>query len=63
MSDKEKQSQPQEQEPLHTMHINGKCPTQKVAQRILTAPAPPADKDDPSTSPLYSAVRGFNLMR
>ncbi len=64
MSDNHKQPQPeQEPEQLHVLHINGKCPTQREAARILTVPARPVDKNDPATKPLHSAVRGFNLMR
>ena len=63
MSNNQDKQPAQEQEQLHTLHIDGKCPTQREAKRILTTPAKPVDKTDLATKPLHSAVRGFNLMR
>ncbi len=59
----DKPAQSQEPEQLLTLHINGKCPTQREASRVLTTPAVPVDKDDLATKPLHSAVRGFSLLR
>jgi hypothetical protein len=60
---------PQSQSPsqggdvLLTLRINGQCPPQRVAKRILTAPATPVDKDDIATKPIETVSRGFKLLR
>ena len=63
MRKKASQPLPQEQEQLHTLQINGRCPNQYVTRRILTAPATPVGKDDIATKPIGIMSRGFNLMR
>jgi hypothetical protein len=63
MTEKAQQALPQEQEQFYKLHINGTCPSQRVAKRILTAPATPVDKDDIATKPLETVSRGFKLLR
>ncbi len=47
----------------HDLVMNGKPATDQEYKRLVNAPALPARKEDLSTKPLHSVVRGFKLLR